>query len=129
LERGRPSPGTAPRFVLYSSSDLALVCLPAGLTPLFSIEDAAGLTGVHPEMLRYYRRLGLLGGHVLGPETEPAFDADALDEVRRIEHYRRDLGVRRRALSLVCDLWRACEERHIEISFLRPGRGGMARGD
>ena len=106
-------------FAFYVNPTLALVCLPTDTPVLFSLETAADLTGVHPEMLRYYCRLGLLGADRSVGEREPTFDEAALHEVRRIEHYRRHLAVSRQALPLVCELRREAERQHIEIHFLR----------
>ena len=98
---------------------LALVCVPADAPALFSLDAAADLTGVHPEMLRYYCRLGLLGEDRATRANAPTFDEEALREVRRIEHYRRHLAVSRRALPLICELRREAERQDIEIHFLR----------
>ena len=107
------------QFTFYVSPARSLVCVPADASALFSLGMAAALTGVHPEMLRYYCRLGLLGASRLEPDGEPTFDEEAIHEVRRIEHYRRNLAVSRRALPLVCQLRREAERQHIEIHFLR----------
>ena len=102
----------------YVNPTLALVCIPVDAPVLLSLETAADLTGVHPEMLRYYCRLGLLGPHRAKRDREPTFNEEALHEVRRIEHYRRHLAVSRQALPLVCELRREAERQHIEIHFL-----------
>lgn len=106
-------------FAFYVNPALALVCIPVDAPVRFSLETAADLTGVHPEMLRYYCRRGLLGPHRAEREREPTFDEEAIHEVRRIEHYRRHLAVSRQALPLVCELRREAERQHIEIHFLR----------
>jgi len=69
-------------------------------------------------MLQYYCHLGLLDGHVGGDAAEPAFDDEALQEVRRAEYFRRHLGVARRALPLICELRREGERRQIALAFL-----------
>jgi len=116
---GPPGETVRAKFTFYTNPTLTLVCVPAKAPALFSLGVAADLTGVHPEMLRYYCRLGLLGEDRAETEAEPIFDEDALHEVRRIEHYRRHLAVSRRALPLICELRREAERRHIEIHFLR----------
>jgi DNA-binding transcriptional MerR regulator len=98
---------------------VALVCVPVKGPAFFSLATAADLTGVHPDMLRYYCRAGLLGAERTEVETAPTFDDEALQEVRRIEYYRRHLEIGRRALPLVCALRRQAERQHIEIHFLR----------
>ena len=119
-----PGPGiqletVAANFIFYTNPTLTLVCVPSEVSALFSLDAAAALTGVHPEMLRYYCRLGLLGEGRAGLEREPTFDEEAVQEVRRIEHYRRHLAISRRALPLICELRREAERQHIEIHFLR----------
>jgi len=49
---------------------------------------------------------------------EPTFDNDAVEEISRIEHYRRYLGVHRRALPLICQLRRECDRMRIKLAFL-----------
>ncbi len=111
--------GPVPNFTFYANPILAIVCQPARAPALFSLELAADLTGVHPEMLRYYCRRGLLGAERAANPRCLLFDAEALREVRRIEHYRRNLTISRRALPLICELRRQAERQHIEIHFLR----------
>jgi DNA-binding transcriptional MerR regulator len=98
---------------------MTLVCLPIEAPACFSLKTVAGITGVHPEMLLYYCRLGLLGPQRAAMEREVTFDEEALLEIGRIEHYRRHLGVHRRALPLVCNLRREGERLQIELRFLR----------
>jgi DNA-binding transcriptional MerR regulator len=84
-----------------------------------SLEAAARLGGVHPEMLRHYCRIGLLGAARTQPGIEPVFDDDAVFELRRLEHYRRQHGLDRRSLRLLCHLWREIERLQAEVRFLR----------
>jgi DNA-binding transcriptional MerR regulator len=108
-----------PNFTFYSSPTLALVCVSDDAPVLFSLAEAASLTGVHQEMLRYYCRLGLIDGLHRSTASGLLFDLDALLEIRRIEHYRRHLGVGRQALALICDLRRESERLDIDLPFLR----------
>jgi DNA-binding transcriptional MerR regulator len=98
---------------------LTLVRVTEASPATYSLEAAARLAGVHPEMLRYYCRLGLFGEARARPETELVFDDDALYELRRFEHYRRHHGVNRRTLRLLCGLWREIERLQTELRFLR----------
>jgi DNA-binding transcriptional MerR regulator len=106
-------------FTFYANPALTLVCTFPAAPTLFSLEASAGLTGVHSEMIRYYHRLGLIEARRSMWGDELMFDEAALGEVRRIEHYRRYLGVPRRALPLICELRRASERQHFELRFLR----------
>jgi hypothetical protein len=123
---GKSSPDSAPRpketvernFTFYANPTLALICLPSGAAAQFSLDDAAHLTGVHVEMLRYYSRVGLIDSRRGFLETDLFFDKDALHEISRIEHYRQHLGIGLRALPLICELRRASERLQIELRFL-----------
>lgn len=105
-------------FTFYANPALTMVCMPTDAPVLFSLDAAAHLTGVHQEMLLYYCRAGLIDALHGIDETELVFEESALEEIRRIEHYRRHLGVGRRALPLVCELQRQADRQHIEIRFL-----------
>ena len=98
---------------------LALVRVTEAGPATYSLETAARLAGVHPEMLRYYCRLGLLGEARTAPAAELIFDDDALYELRRFEHYRRHHGLNRKTLRLISELWRQVERLETEVRFLR----------
>jgi DNA-binding transcriptional MerR regulator len=106
-------------FTFYSNPTLTLVCVSDDAPVLFTLDEAASLTGVHQEMLRYYCGLGLIYGldGIMGPGL--LFDENALRDIRYIQHYRRHLGVCRRALPLICHLRRQGERLRIELPFLR----------
>jgi len=106
-------------FIFYHNPTLTLVCLPAGAPVLYSLEAAAQLCGVHPDRLRYYCQLGLLGPGRAETAGDPTFDDNALYEVRRIEHYQHRHGVNRQALPHLCALWREIERLQAEVRFLR----------
>ena len=108
---------SAPDF--SKSFSITLVRVSAASPATYSLEAAARLAGVHPEMLRYYCRLGLFGEARARPEAELIFDDDALFELRRFEHYRRHHGVNRKTLRLICGLWREVERLQTELRFLR----------
>ena len=115
----RTGMATVTDFTFYTNPTLTLICLPPRPRALFSLDDAARLTGVHPDLLRYYNQVGLVETQRTAASAELSFDEDALQEVRRIEHYRRHLGVGRRALPLICELQRESERLHIELRFLQ----------
>ena len=103
------------------SSRLSLVIVQMDNTgpAVHSLETAAALAGVHPQMLRHYCKLGLFGEARAQPDTEPVFDDDALYELRRFEHYRLKQGVNRKTLRLICGLWREVDRLQAELRFLR----------
>lgn len=104
---------------LSTKYSLTLVHVTATGPTAYSLEAAARLAGVHPEMLRYYCRLGLFGEARAQPEAELIFDDDALYELRRFEHYRRHHRVDRTTLRLISGLRREVERLQRELRFLR----------
>ena len=105
--------------VVSPASALTVVHIARGRPATYSLETAATLSGLHPEMLRYYCRLGLFGAARAQPGAEPVFDDDALYELRRFEFYRRRHGVNRQALRLISGLWREIDRLQTELRFLR----------
>lgn len=97
----------------------ALVRVMDARTASYSLDEAAQLAGVHPDMLRYYCQVGVLGQERERDESELLFDDDALYELRRFEHYRRYHGVDRRTLRLICGLWREVARLQTEVRSLR----------
>ncbi len=98
---------------------LALVRTPSTGPSTYSLEQAAQLGGVHPELLRHYYRIGLFTQVQPRSDAEPIFDDTVLYELRRIEHYRRHHGVSRRTLRMMCALWREIEILQTELRLLR----------
>jgi DNA-binding transcriptional MerR regulator len=104
---------------LSKNYSLTLVCVDVARPTTYSLEVAAQLAGVHPEMLRYYCHLGLFGEEHAQPEAKLIFDDDTLYELRRFEHYRQHHGINRRTLRLICSLWHEVERLQTELRFLR----------
>lgn len=105
-------------FTFYDNPTLTLVCVPSGAPVLISLDAAARLTGVHREMLLYYHDSGLIDALQGMAAAGLFFEEGAPEESRRIEHYRRHLGVGRRALPLVCELRREADRLDIDLRFL-----------
>ena len=85
----------------------------------YSVDEAAALSDLHPELVRYYCRIGLFGPSRADAAWEPVFDDDAIYELRRIEHYRRHYGVSRRALPLISGLLHEVARLEAEVRFRR----------
>jgi DNA-binding transcriptional MerR regulator len=106
------------RLILSETQSMAVVALATGGRAAYSLESAAQIAGVHPEMARFYWNQGLFGPRPPAAGSEPVFDDDALYELRRIEHYRKHLGVSRRALPLLSRLLREVTRLEAEVRFL-----------
>jgi len=103
-----------------SSPRWFVIVSPAGPeVPPYTLAMAAQLAAVHPDLLRHYCRIGLLGPAHTSPEPAPVFDDNSLYAVRRIQHFRQDHGVSLHALRLVCGLLREIEQLRGEVRFLR----------
>jgi len=85
----------------------------------YSLEAAAELADVHPEIVLHYCELGLLGDAYVQRHSQSVFDDNAVYELRRIEHYRRHHGINRQALPLVIGLLREVERLQAEVRFHR----------
>jgi len=84
--------------------------------PTYTLQAAATVAGVQPEMVRFYVDSGVVATVTL-VRGQPRLDDDALYELRRIEHYRRHYGVNRRALPLIGTLLRELARLEAELRF------------
>jgi hypothetical protein len=83
----------------------------------YSITAVAELTGVEPELIRYYCSHGIVAVVATGARQRPVFDDDAIYELRRIEHYRRHFGVDRSALAFIGGLLREVARLENELRY------------
>ncbi len=104
-------------FVIVEKHTLVLAPGEASGRQVHSLGAASELAGVHPEMILYYCRLGLVDAVGGDARSEPVFDDDAIYELRRIEHFRRHYGVSRRALPLIHRLLRDVARLEAEVRF------------
>lgn len=106
-------------FVIVEQHSLTITEFGSAGRQQYSIEEASQHTAVHPDLLRYYCRAGLLGKTHMESDDTTTFDDDCLYEIRRIEHYRHEHSVNLRALPLVLGLLREIESLRREVAFLR----------
>lgn len=83
----------------------------------YTIDAAAELTGVEPDLIRYYCSHGIVAVVQTKTRERPVFDDDAIYELRRIEHYRRHFGVDRSALAFIGGLLREVARLEGELRF------------
>ncbi len=105
-------------FVIVEQHSLTITEFGTASQQQYSLEEASQHTSVHPDLLRYYCRAGLLGTTRRDSE-EPTLDDACLYEIRRIEHYRHHHSVNLRALPLVLGLLREIDSMRRELNFLR----------
>jgi len=107
------------RFVISENRSFAVVRLEDGGRAAYSLEAAAEIAGVHPDLARYYWNQGLFGPRPTDAGADPVFDNDSLYELRRVEHYRKHMGVSRRALPMLARLLREVARLEAEVRFLK----------
>ncbi|MCX6954163.1 MAG: MerR family transcriptional regulator [Verrucomicrobia bacterium] len=88
-------------------------------SPTYSLDETARLAGLHPEMVRHYCHLGLLGAARTGAGADLWFDDDAVYELRQFERYRKHHRVDRETVRLIFELKREVERLQAEVRFLR----------
>ena len=89
---------------------------PSVIRATYTLKLASQMTGAEPELIRYYHVSGVL--HT-APKSgrSPLFDDDAIYELRRLEHYRRQLGANREALVFIGGLLREVSRLEDELRF------------
>ena len=102
-----------------SPQSLTVIEVAAPGVAVYTLDAAADMAGIHPDMLRYYCQLGLLGDKFQHPADESRFDDNALYELGWIEYYRNHHGVNRQALTVIFELRRDLQRLQDEVRFLR----------
>ena len=85
----------------------------------FSLERAAELSGMHPEMILEFTRAEIV--HTIGedPDGAPRFDESEIVRLRQIEHLRADEGVSLRLIRYILALLDRLETAEHELHLLR----------
>ena len=83
----------------------------------YDLATAAHLTGVHPERIRHYCRIGLLEDVPDPGRGEFRLTDHAVYELRRIEYLRVDEGVNLRGIRIILDLLHRTEQLHEALRF------------
>ena len=91
-------------------------------TPLYMISVVSELLDVHPQTLRLYEREGFIRPRRTRGNTRLYSERD-VDDVRRVLHLTRDLGVNLAGVEVVLEMRRKMEKLQVEveekIEFLR----------
>jgi len=86
--------------------------------PLYLISVAAQLTGLHPQTVRLYERLGLISPVRVGNKNRLFSDAD-IERLRQIRRFTQDMGVNLAGVEIILDLLSKMEDMQAEIDSLR----------
>jgi DNA-binding transcriptional MerR regulator len=76
----------------------------AGSRSAYSVSAASQLTGVQPDLIRYFHSRGVFATVTTVRTGELVLDDDAIYELRRMEHYRQRYGINRSALTFISTL-------------------------
>jgi MerR family transcriptional regulator/heat shock protein HspR len=82
------------------------------------ISVAAQLTGLHPQTVRLYERLGLVTPRRVSNKNRLYSDAD-IARLQQIRRFTRDMGVNLAGVEVILDLLRRIEELQEEVERLR----------
>jgi MerR family transcriptional regulator, heat shock protein HspR len=88
------------------------------MEPVFMISVAAQLTGLHPQTVRLYERLGLVSPHRVSNKNRLYSEADVarLLQIRRLT---REMGVNLAGVEVILDLLNRMERMQNEMDVLR----------
>lgn len=90
--------------------------------PLYMISVAAQLTGLHPQTVRLYERLGLVSPCRVSNKNRLFSDAD-IERLRQIRRFTRDMGVNLAGVEIILELLRRIEDLQDEMDHLRTRLG------
>lgn len=85
--------------------------------PVYLISVAARMSGLHPQTLRLYERLGLIKPHRVGRSKRLYSEAD-IERLRRIQHFTQELGVNLAGVDIILRLLERIEQINCEVETL-----------
>ncbi|MBM3493527.1 MAG: MerR family transcriptional regulator [Armatimonadetes bacterium] len=94
--------------------------------PVYMISVAAQLTGLHPQTVRLYERLGLITPRRISNKNRLYSDAD-IARLQQIRRFTRDMGVNLAGVEVILELLRRIEDMQAELDALRTARTGLPR--
>ncbi len=86
--------------------------------PVYMISVAAQLTGLHPQTVRLYERLGLVTPRRVSNKNRLYSDSD-IARLQQIRRFTRDMGVNLAGVEVILDLLRRIEDMQEELDRLR----------
>lgn len=86
--------------------------------PVFMISIAAQLTGLHPQTVRMYERIGLIAPQRVSNKNRMYSEADVA-RLCQIRRFTRDMGVNLAGVEVILSLLRQVEALQAEVEALR----------
>ena len=98
--------------------------------PVYMISVAAHLTGLHPQTVRLYERLGLVSPRRVNNKNRLYCEAD-IERLLQIRRFTQEMGVNLAGVEVILDLLQKMEELQAEVTEMRrqletPDSGGGA---
>jgi MerR family transcriptional regulator, heat shock protein HspR len=89
--------------------------------PVYLISIAAQLTGLHPQTVRLYERLGLVLPKRVNNKNRLYSQSD-IDRLLQIRRFTQEMGVNLAGVEIILDLLGKMEALQREVDLLRSGR-------
>ena len=86
--------------------------------PVYMISIAAQLTGLHPQTVRLYERLGLVSPRRVSNKNRLYCDAD-IERLLQIRRFTQDMGVNLAGVEVILELLQKIDNMQQEIEDLR----------
>lgn len=93
--------------------------------PVYMIGIAAQLTGLHPQTVRLYERLGLVTPHRVSNKNRLYSEAD-IDRLRQIRRFTQEMGVNLAGVEIILDLLQKMERLQEELETAREGAAPLS---
>ncbi|HSV72366.1 MAG TPA: MerR family transcriptional regulator [Chthonomonadales bacterium] len=91
--------------------------------PVYMISIAARLTGLHPQTVRLYERLGLVQPRRAANRNRLYSDTD-VERLLQIRRFTQEMGVNLAGVEVILDLLEKMERMQAEMEVLRSSGGG-----
>jgi MerR family transcriptional regulator/heat shock protein HspR len=86
--------------------------------PVYMISIAAQLTGLHPQTVRLYERLGLVSPRRVSNKNRLYSEAD-IQRLLQIRRFTQEMGVNLAGVEIILDLLRKMEQMQAEMEEMR----------
>src|SRR5579862_317712 len=92
--------------------------------PVYMISIAAQLTGLHPQTVRLYEKLGLVAPTRVNNKNRMYSEAD-IERLLQIRRFTQEMGVNLAGVEIILDLLEKMDRLHSEMQELRQQMSGQ----
>jgi MerR family transcriptional regulator, heat shock protein HspR len=97
------------------------------LEPVYMISIAAQLTGLHPQTVRLYEKLGLVSPTRINNKNRLYSETD-IERLLQIRRFTQEMGVNLAGVEIILDLLHKMEQMQAEMEQLRESLSGEGAG-